>query len=111
MGFFKGLIFKLLMAKKEERIAMGMKALVEAYDEHKDDLAEKVVDALPERYKKTAHPEEIVHFADVLKDCTAVLALAAKPLMVRGKLVSGFVVLKPTLPASVRTKSTSRKAG
>lgn len=82
MSFIQNLLFKLVISKKEQIIALALKALYEGYEEHKDEFAAKVVGSLPERIRRTAHPEEVIHLLEVLEECSPKIAAAAAPLFV-----------------------------
>lgn len=75
------IMIKLLMAKKEQLLALAIEMLAKAYNENKDELANKIFDHLPASMKATAAPAEVETFMDVLKDSLQNLALAAKPLL------------------------------
>ncbi len=80
MDFFYKLAMKLVVSKKEQLIAMALKAIVNLYEDHKDEFAGKIIAAVPENRRRTMHADEMVHLMDTLQRCGGEIAVAAKPL-------------------------------
>lgn len=79
-NFLQDLAVKLLISKREQLVAMALKALVELYEDHKDELAAKIIAAVPEKRRQSMHPDEMINLLDTLQRCSGEIAVAAKPL-------------------------------
>ena len=83
---FKKLLLKLVMARKEQLMAMGLEMLAKAFEENKDELALQIFNHLPAKMKQTASPAEVENFLEVLKGALEDLTEAMKPMMVADEI-------------------------
>lgn len=80
MQFLQKMVIKMVMAKKEKMFAMGLEMLMKSYEENKGEIAQKIFDVLPAKFKNTASPYECSVFIEVLGTSLAAIVEAAKPL-------------------------------